>query len=158
MMMVMMMMEVLRLPRRHFIRSEVHKAIHDVEILIYDDDGDDDDGGAASAAAALHPLTMSICPYAHVYPHGHMSTCTRRRARPRCSTSSICPYVHMSTHMAICLPICPCLPTWPYVYLHQAPRAPEMLDELHPWLRARGGKECTHGYQCFDQHRRSCAL
>ena len=39
---------------------------------------------------------------------------------------------------------------------HKAPRAPEMLDELYPWLRQRGGEACTHGYQCFDEHRRSC--
>ena len=39
---------------------------------------------------------------------------------------------------------------------HRAPRAPEMMDELNPWLKARGGEECTRGYQCFDQWRRSC--
>ena len=39
---------------------------------------------------------------------------------------------------------------------HKAPRAPEMLDELNGWLRKRGGDECTRGYQCFDEHRRSC--
>ena len=39
---------------------------------------------------------------------------------------------------------------------HKAPRAPEMLDELYPWLKQRGGEPCTHGYQCFDKHRRSC--
>ena len=39
---------------------------------------------------------------------------------------------------------------------HAAPRAPELLDELNPWLRRRGGEQCTHGYQCFDKHRRSC--
>lgn len=40
---------------------------------------------------------------------------------------------------------------------HKAPRAPEMMDELNPWLkRMRGGDECTKGYQCFDQWRRSC--
>ena len=39
---------------------------------------------------------------------------------------------------------------------HRAPSAPEMLDELNPWLRARGGDFCTKGYRCFDEHRRSC--
>jgi len=39
---------------------------------------------------------------------------------------------------------------------HRAPRAPEMMDELFPWLKRLGGEECTHGYQCFDQWRRSC--
>ena len=39
---------------------------------------------------------------------------------------------------------------------HRAPRAPEMMDELNPWLRARGGEECTKGHRCFDQWRRSC--
>jgi len=39
---------------------------------------------------------------------------------------------------------------------HRAPRAPEMLDELFPWLRKRGGDFCTKGYQCFDEWRRSC--
>ena len=39
---------------------------------------------------------------------------------------------------------------------HRAPRAPEMMDELYPWLKARGGDFCTRGYQCFDQWRRSC--
>ena len=39
---------------------------------------------------------------------------------------------------------------------HRAPRAPEMMDELNPWLRKRGGDFCTKGYQCFDQWRRSC--
>lgn len=40
--------------------------------------------------------------------------------------------------------------------IHEAPRAPEMMDELYPWLRERGGGFCTKGYQCFDRHRRSC--
>jgi hypothetical protein len=39
---------------------------------------------------------------------------------------------------------------------HREPRAPEMLDELNPWLRQRGGDFCTKGYQCFDEWRRSC--
>lgn len=39
---------------------------------------------------------------------------------------------------------------------HRAPRAPEMMDQLYPWLRERGGDFCTKGYQCFDQWRRSC--
>jgi len=39
---------------------------------------------------------------------------------------------------------------------HHAPRAPEMMDQLNKWLRSRGGEECTRGYQCFDQWRRSC--
>ena len=39
---------------------------------------------------------------------------------------------------------------------HRAPRAPEMMDQLNTWLKQRGGEECTHGYQCFDQWRRSC--
>lgn len=39
---------------------------------------------------------------------------------------------------------------------HTAPRAPEMMDELNDWLKARGGDFCTKGYQCFDQWRRSC--
>ena len=39
---------------------------------------------------------------------------------------------------------------------HRAPRAPEMMDELNLWLRKRGGEQCTKGYQCFDQWRRSC--
>jgi hypothetical protein len=39
---------------------------------------------------------------------------------------------------------------------HTSPRAPEMMDELNPWLKKRGGELCTHGYQCFDQWRRSC--
>jgi len=39
---------------------------------------------------------------------------------------------------------------------HQEPRAPEMLADLYPWLKSRGGQECTHGYQCFDKYKRSC--
>ena len=41
---------------------------------------------------------------------------------------------------------------------HRKPRAPEMMDELYPWLRKLGpeGEPCTHGYQCFDKFRRSC--
>ena len=38
--------------------------------------------------------------------------------------------------------------------MHEAPRAPEMMDELYPWLRTRGGGFCANGYQCFDKHRR----
>jgi len=37
-------------------------------------------------------------------------------------------------------------------------RAPEFLKELFPWLRSRGAPECTRGYQCFDEHSRSCGL
>ena len=41
---------------------------------------------------------------------------------------------------------------------HKAPRAPELLDELFPWLRRLpDGAACTKGFQCFDEHRRSCA-
>uniref|UniRef100_A0A7S4B586 Exostosin GT47 domain-containing protein n=1 Tax=Chrysotila carterae TaxID=13221 RepID=A0A7S4B586_CHRCT len=39
---------------------------------------------------------------------------------------------------------------------HEAERAPEMLADLYPWLRARGGEACTRAYQCFDKYRRSC--
>jgi hypothetical protein len=42
--------------------------------------------------------------------------------------------------------------------VHAAPRAPEMLDELYPWLRAHGHEECTRGHQCFDKWRRSCPM
>jgi len=42
--------------------------------------------------------------------------------------------------------------------VHAAERAPEMLDELYPWLKAHGAPECTQGYQCFDGHRRTCGL
>jgi len=40
--------------------------------------------------------------------------------------------------------------------MHELPRAPEMMDQLYPWLRKRGGGFCTRGYQCFDKYRRSC--
>ena len=39
---------------------------------------------------------------------------------------------------------------------HKAPRSPEMMDELNPWLLQRGGEFCTKGYRCFDHWRRSC--
>lgn len=42
--------------------------------------------------------------------------------------------------------------------VHAAPRAPEMLDELYPWLKQHGGGFCTKGYQCFDKWRRSCPM
>ena len=37
-------------------------------------------------------------------------------------------------------------------------RAPEFLYDLYPWLRQRGGDECTRATQCFDEWHRSCAL
>jgi len=40
--------------------------------------------------------------------------------------------------------------------VHNAPRAPEMLDELYPALKKLHHPECTQAYQCFDKHRRSC--
>jgi len=40
--------------------------------------------------------------------------------------------------------------------VHNAPRAPEMLDELYPALKKLQHPECTQAYQCFDKHRRSC--
>eukprot|EP00966_Prymnesium_polylepis_P072157 1675762-Prymnesium_polylepis.1 len=40
---------------------------------------------------------------------------------------------------------------------HTAPRAPEMLYQLNDWLKARAGDECTRGFRCIDQYKRSCA-
>ena len=40
---------------------------------------------------------------------------------------------------------------------HLAPRSPEMLWQLNPWLKERGGEECTKGFRCIDKFQRSRA-